>query len=132
MIPSPQLWLDRFGSVASATCAIHCLSLSVAPALISLLGLGVLASELFEWGFFAVAVSFAVAAAAWGYSTHRSSAVLLGFVAGVAVLVAGRLGEAFELYEGGVVFAVVGGGLLMVSHFASASRIRASHAECCE
>ncbi|MEO0600408.1 MAG: MerC domain-containing protein [Myxococcota bacterium] len=127
-----SLWLDRLGSVASATCAVHCVSLSFAPALISLLGLGVLASELFEWGFFAVAVAFALAAGAWGYRTHGSSEVLMGFAAGVAVLAAGRFGEAFELFEGGVVFAVVGGGLLVASHLVSASRIRASGAECCE
>ena len=126
MIP---VWLDRFGSVASATCAVHCAVMSVAPAVVSLLGLGVLAHEAFEWGFFVTAVSFAFAAALLGYRTHRSGWVLLGFAAGVVVLSLGRLGEALELHEGGVILAGVGGGLLVASHLASARQIRAVQQE---
>ena len=40
---------DRMGGVASATCALHCLVLSVTPALVTLLGLEFLAQEVFEW-----------------------------------------------------------------------------------
>ena len=42
------LSLDRMGGVASATCALHCLVLSVAPALVTFLGVEFLAQEVSE------------------------------------------------------------------------------------
>ena len=124
------LSLDRLGGVASATCALHCLLLTLAPALVTLLGVEFLAHEVFEWGFFATAVTFAVVAAALGYGVHRNPWVLASFGAGVVVLVAGRLGEALDLYEGAVVLAVTGGLVLVASHVFSARQTRACQGAC--
>lgn len=122
-------WFDRLGSVASATFAVHCMTLSLAPALVSVLGLGILANELFEWGFFVAAVGFAIVAAVLGYRTHRTAWVIGGFAFGILVLAVGRFGEAFGLIEGGVGLAVLGGGVLVASHLASLRRTHACRVE---
>lgn len=119
-----SVWMDRVGGVASATCAVHCLALGFAPALLSVLGLGALAHEAFEWVFFGTAVVLAVLAATLGYRVHRTRWVLAGFGAGLLVLLAGRLGEALALYEGGAGLAILGGTLLVGSHLASLRRLR--------
>lgn len=125
------MWMDRLGGVASAACAAHCLLLSLAPSLVSMLGIELLANELFEWGFFALAVGFALAAALIGYRVHRTGWILAGFGVGLLVLLAGRLGEALALYEGGGVIAVIGGALLASCHVASLRRSRPCTSECC-
>ncbi|MEL6345582.1 MAG: MerC family mercury resistance protein [Myxococcota bacterium] len=124
-------WMDRLGSVASATCAAHCLLLALAPALITVLGVEFLRHEAFEWGFFTLAVSFAVVAAALGYRIHRSGWVLAGFGGGLLLLLAGRLGEALALHEGSVALAVLGGVTLVTSHIVSIRQSRAAQVEYC-
>ena len=123
--------LDRLGSVASASCALHCLTLSLAPALVGVLGVEFLANEAVEWGLFASAVLFAVAAASLGFRAHRDVRVLGGFAVGLVVLSAARLGEALDLFGGTLVLAVVGGGTLVASHLLSARRLRACREDCC-
>ncbi len=117
-------WTDRLGSVASTACAAHCFVLAVVPSLISALGLTVLAHEAFEWGFFALAISFALVAAVVGYQSHRTRWLMAGFGVGILVLTAGRLGEALALYEGGAALAVIGGSILVVSHLLSLRQAR--------
>jgi len=123
--------LHRTGGIASVSCVIHCLLMSAAPALVSLLSLEFLAHEAFEWGFFVAAVVLALLAATLGYRLHRNPWVLLGFGSGVLVLVAGRMGEALSLYEGTAGLAVLGGGLLVASHVLSERMARVSRASCC-
>ena len=119
------LTLDRLGGVASACCSLHCLTMAFAPAIVTLLAVDFLAHESFEWGLFAAAVTLAITAAGLGFRAHRNRRVLMGFGAGVAVLMAGRLGEAFSLYEGAMGLAVAGGFILVLSHVASARETRA-------
>ena len=123
-------WLDPLGSVASAACAVHCFVLMVAPAVVALLGLEFLANEAFEWGFFVAAVALAVGAAGIGYASHRTPWVVASFGVGLLVLVAGRLGEAWQLFEGGGLVAVLGGGLLVASHLASRRQVRVCRTDC--
>jgi hypothetical protein len=118
---------DRLGSVASATCALHCLTMALAPALVTLLGVEFLAGEAVEWSLYGFAVVFALVAGALGYRTHRSLPVLGGFCLGLMVLSAARLGEAFHLFGGTLVLAVLGGGILVATHVLSARRVRS----CC-
>ncbi len=124
-----SLWMDRFGSVASAACAAHCLLLSVAPALLSLLGLELLANEAFEWGFFSLALALAVPAGALGFRIHRNRWVLGAFGVGVLVLVAGRLGEALALFQGAGMLAILGGFVLVGSHLTSIRHVQACREE---
>ena len=125
-----SLWMDRLGGLASATCALHCLLMAFAPALVPLLGLSMLRGEAFEWGFFAFAIGFAVLAGGLGYRVHRTWWVLAGFGAGIAVLVAGRLGEALALFEGGAVLSILGGVVLVGTHAASTLRTRSCQVPC--
>lgn len=119
-----SLWMDRFGGVASATCATHCLVMAFAPALVAVTGLGFLANEAFEWAFFSSAIGFAGAAAWLGYRSHRTPWVVAGFGLGMVVLITGRLAEALKLFEGGAILAITGGALLVASHVGSATRTR--------
>ncbi len=123
--------LDRLGSVASASCALHCLTLSLAPAVVGLLGVEFLANEAMEWGLFGTAVVVAVVAAILGFRVHRDRRVLGGFALGLASLCAARLGEALDLFGGTLVLAVLGGGVLVASHLTSARKLRACAAACC-
>jgi len=123
--------LDRMGGIASTSCALHCLMLSLAPAVVSLLGVDFLANETCEWIFFGAALSFAVLAAGLGYRSHGSRWILAGFATGMLVLVAGRLGEALHVYPGAGVLAITGGLLLATSHLLSARHIRScGHTDC--
>ena len=119
-------WTDRFGSAASATCAVHCVLLAMAPSLLPVLGLSALPHEIFEWVFFSLAIGLALLAAVLGYRSHRTWWLLAGFGIGSLVLLAGRLGEAMALYEGGALVAILGGSVLVVSHILS---LRRSHQE---
>ncbi len=124
-------WLDRFGGAASTACALHCLSLATAPALFTLFGMNQGAHGALEWVFFTLTVSFALTAAVVVYRTHHTLLVVLGFATGLGILIAGRMGETFGLFEGGVYFAVAGGGLLLASHLASIRQTRLRRQACC-
>lgn len=124
-------WLDRFGGVASGACALHCLSLALAPALMTLFGMNHAMHGTLEWLFFGFASTFAIIAAVVGYRTHRVGWVVGGFALGLAVLTTGRLGEALSLFEGGVYFAVAGGGILVMSHVLSIQQTRRCQRACC-
>ena len=69
-------------------------------------------------------------AAAGARFFSRRVGVLAGFGLGILVLVAGRLGEALELYEGGAILAITGGSLLVAAHVASTMRTRACQEAC--
>lgn len=49
----------------------------------------------------------------------------------LALLAAGRMGEALSLYEGAAGLAVLGGGLLVASHVLSERMARIRRAACC-
>lgn len=115
---------DRMGSVASASCALHCLTFAVAPAVAGALGIGFLANEKVEWTLFAAAIVFALLASGLGFRVHRNRRVLGGFGLGIALLSAARLGEAFHLFPGTLVLAVLGGAALVASHLASSRCVR--------
>ena len=125
-----SVWMDRFGSAASTACALHCFTMSFAPALLGVLGISFLANEVFEWAFFSAAIAFALLAAALGYRVHRAKGVLIGFAVGVGLLVMGRMAEAFELFEGGGKLAILGGLALAGSHLASLRCTAACRADC--
>ena len=125
-------WMDRFGTAASAVCATHCLILATVPAVASLAGLGFLAHESLEWVFFASAAGLAAVAAVGGFLVHRSGWVLGGFAVGLGLLVAGRLGEALALYEGGAALAVMGGVALAGCHLLSTRQVRQCQGTCAE
>lgn len=113
-------WLDRLGGIASATCAVHCLVLSLAPVGVSILGAGGLAHPAVEWAFFASAVLLATAAGVVGFRTHRTWWVPAAFALGLVLLVLGRLSEGFAAPGVGMAGSILGGGMLVTSHVVSA------------
>lgn len=112
-------WMDRLGGAASTACVTHCLAMAAAPALFPLLGLGFLSGELSEWGFTILATCFALLAAWLGFRSHRSLRIEAGFGVGIALLLAGRLGEELGGHGLGLALSLAGGGLLAVTHLIS-------------
>ncbi|MFK7929383.1 MAG: MerC domain-containing protein [Myxococcota bacterium] len=125
-------WMDRFGGLASLTCAVHCGLLAFAPAALTLLGLEVLEAEVLEWAFFAFALCFAGLAAALGFRTHHNFWVMGAFVAGIGLLVVARLTEALSVFDGGPVLAILGGLVLVGSHLVNTAQIKACQQPCCD
>ena len=111
--------LDRLGTIASSVCALHCVLCSLAPALLTLLGLGVLVSHEAEWGFTFVAALLAIAAAIKGYCPCGSWKVPAMLLTGVVVLFIARFNEALGMGIPEVFITVVGGSILVGGHLAN-------------
>ena len=118
MQPSNLSW-DSYGGIASTLCVVHCLTISFAPAIIDNVSFLSANNELFEWGFFGLAVLFGLTSATVGIRKHRNVLVLGSFVAGLSILVLGRLGEAMSLFEGGEALSIAGGIFLFIAHMYS-------------
>ena len=73
-------------------------------------------NEIIEWLFFSLAIGFALLSAGFGYRVHKRLNILVFFGIGILVLTTGRLAEAFELFEGGDILAILGGLCLFFSH----------------
>ena len=125
-----SVWLDRFGTAASGACALHCATLALVPTVLPLMGLGLLRDERAEWLLLGIAILFAVPAAWLGYRTHHNRMITIGFAAGVLALVSARVAEALGL-EGTLPVAVIGGGVVAVSHLANLRRTHTCDVESC-
>lgn len=101
-------------------CVVHCLTISFAPFIIDNMSILKANNELFEWGFFGLALTFALMSAAFGLRKHKNPLVLVCFATGIAVLILGRLSEAMSLFEGGEALSIGGGMFLFIAHMYSA------------
>lgn len=90
-------WIDRTGAAASLLCAVHCAAMPLALVSMPLLGAGFLSSFEFECAMFALAAVLGSAGAWMGCRKHGSKAVLVFFAAGLALLLAARLGQYKEI-----------------------------------
>jgi len=86
-------WTDRFGSVASTVCAVHCAICAFLPVAFSAFGLGFLLGEQIEWLFSIVAISFGVGALILGWRQHRSKQVAILLIVGVLGIMTSRVLE---------------------------------------
>ncbi|MBI5827970.1 MAG: MerC domain-containing protein [Chloroflexi bacterium] len=105
--------LDRFGSIASTVCAIHCALSPILFGLLPLIG-GANANERWlEPLFVLAAIGLAVVALARGYAVHHRRSVVALFVLGFAGIVAGKwiVAGARPVLENGT---VVAGSLILV------------------
>lgn len=84
---------DRFGSVASTVCALHCGICAFLPVAFSAFGLGFLLSEQTEWLFSIVAIIFGLGALVFGWRKHRSKRVAAFLIVGVFGIVTSRVLE---------------------------------------
>lgn len=110
-------WVDSFGSVSAFVCAIHCALLPFVLALLPALGLGVLATAGFEYGYVAFATVLALASLWLGYRRHRVYRALAFLVPGLLAVWGGILLP--ELHENAIIHAVTmtfGGTLIAVAH----------------
>lgn len=103
--------LDGLGAFVSASCAVHCVLASLAPALLA--GLGLLHSERAEWALAGTAVVFGLVSGLMAYRKKRPRWMLLLFALGVALVLSGRLAE--EAIGTGAI-AIVGGLTLAAAH----------------
>ena len=83
-------WADRFGSVASTLCAVHCALCAFLPVVFTVAGVGFLLSERAEWAFSIVAVLFGLGALWFGWRQHRSKQVAALLIVGVLGILASR------------------------------------------
>lgn len=115
-----RMSIDIYGRFASSLCVLHCLTMSFAPFIIESISILNANNELLEWGFFSLALAFALLSAVFGMRKHNNPLVLGSFAMGIAVLILGRLGEAMSLFEGGEALSIGGGAFLFVAHMYSA------------
>ena len=83
-------WADRWGTVASSVCALHCAVCALLPAALAGLGLGALLSQKAEWTFTLIAVALGLVAMVVGWRVHRSRQVSALLLLGIVGLLASR------------------------------------------
>jgi hypothetical protein len=123
MAGAPHHPVDRFGTLASAACAVHCALGAAIPEGLAAFGLGAFLGHEWEWGFTVLALACAGAALVLGWRKHRSVPVASLLALGMASLLLARLledewGEAL-----GLSLSLLAGLLLVTGHV---SNIRAS------
>lgn len=107
---------DRIGATASFVCALHCAALPLVVALLPALGLGFLASHLFERVFVVCAILFATASLTFGFRKHQGKAAFALLLPGVVLLVMGII---INLHSSPLLHAVLvscGGSLVALAH----------------
>ncbi len=118
--PLRKSWLDRIGATGALVCALHCALVPVLIAVLPALGITLLLSPDFEFGFVLFATLFGLAVLAWSYRRHRTLHALALLVPGLAVLWFGVLYP--PLHESLVPHAVAmtfGGTLVALAHLAN-------------
>jgi drug/metabolite transporter superfamily protein YnfA len=122
------LCLDRSGSSISALCAIHCAATPMVATVLPLVGLGFLAGEGAETALASLSGLIGVASLGLGLRVHRSRLVAAMLLAGISLLVAGRLAERGHSEAAGTTLAVVGGLGIASAHLLSRRRSRTAPA----
>ncbi len=91
MLKASPLDPDRWGTIASTICAIHCAITGILVSVLSVLGFAFLRSPVLEWGFLGFALLFGMWAAVRGYQRHKQAVPLLVFVMGIGLLIGSHL-----------------------------------------
>jgi hypothetical protein len=107
---------DRFGTWASAMCAVHCLLTGFALGLMSIVGLDFIGSPLTEAAFVLAAATLGSLAVYHGAKKHHSIVPALIFVGGMA-FVAGSHFLFGHGTPGGAIMSIAGGLCLVSFHF---------------
>lgn len=85
--------VDRFGAVASTTCAIHCAACALVPAALAAVGLDFLIGHNVEWTLTIIAVAFGIGAIVLSWRSHRNTLILAALSVGIVGLLAARILE---------------------------------------
>ena len=94
-------WTDRFGTVASSICAVHCAICGFLPVAFGAVGLGFLLGHEVEWLFSLVAVVFGLVALVMGWRQFRSPRVAALLVLGIVGILASRVLEMGDAHHDG-------------------------------
>lgn len=106
--------LDKVGSCASLTCAIHCALMPFVLTLLPAAFGATLGSEWIEWGLFGCSAAIGATSVHRGRRIHGKRTAQLVCSVGLAMLAIGRIGD--ERHWGSWVFlALVAGGLVIAS-----------------
>lgn len=85
--------VDRFGALASTTCAIHCAVCALVPAALATVGLDFLIGHDVEWTLTVIAVAFGIGAIVLSWRSHRNTLILAALSVGIVGLLAARILE---------------------------------------
>jgi hypothetical protein len=88
--PSTLPWLDRLGMATGTLCAVHCAATALLLGTLSALGVAGIAAPWVESTFLTASVVLGIASLAPAMRRHRSFVPLLGFSAGLALLLGVR------------------------------------------
>ena len=125
--------LERAATWLSAACAVHCLLVPVASALVPLVGVSGEASRLddrYEDWLHVLVVAGGLLSLLVGYRRHREARIAAAMALGMALYLAGHAAERAWY---GVVISVIGGLGLAAASFWSARRGHAhAHGEHCQ
>jgi MerC mercury resistance protein len=112
-----SVWLDRFGVVSSLTCAVHCALLPVVIGLLPLAGQKLLGSEQSENILVVCSATLAGTSLALGYRRHRRPHALIFLAVALGLLCGGRALDAYRATSVALIFLVLGGSCLALSHW---------------
>jgi hypothetical protein len=120
-VKSQSLDPDRWGTIASTICAVHCAITGIAVSVLSIIGFAYLQSPILEWGFLGFALVFGLWAAVRGHSIHKSWIPVAVFFLGFILLAGSHIVEPRQpgVSSSGIteLFSVLGGVSLIGFHF---------------
>ena len=120
---------DRWGTIASFICAVHCAITGIAVSVLSIIGFTYLQSPILEWGFLGCALVFGGWAAVRGFSKHKSWYPILVFILGFVLLAGSHLVEPRHRAGGSSgfaeLFSVIGGICLIGFHYLNRQYMKA-------
>ena len=110
-------YLDKFGMISSAACAVHCFAVPIVITFLPYLGLSFLADETFEIIMLLLSTVLGISSLCLGFKTHKNKKMLFLFSLGICMLFLGHY--VHDKYEGpqSILILVLGGLALIVSHY---------------
>ena len=116
----PRHLIDRFGTLGSMLCAVHCALLPVAIALLPSLGIATWLGDGFERGFVMFATLLSLFSVVWGWRRHGNVRALWLLIPGLSAL---WLGISVEVLHHDLlphaVLMTFGGTLVGLAHLAN-------------
>jgi hypothetical protein len=123
---------DSLGAIAAGVCAVHCALLPIVLVLLPTLGLGLFASQGFEFFYVAFATALATTSLVQGYRRHRIHRALSFAVPGLLAVWTGVLLP--TVHENVIAHAMVmtfGGTLIAIAHLINLKLTHRHAAEAC-
>jgi len=110
--------LDKTGATASLLCALHCALMPFLFSVLPVIGMGFLASEVFEWILFGTSALLGTFSLCLGFKKHRNRKALLVLSLGLCLLAAGRMTHehTIDANYGQAILMVLGGLIVSTSH----------------